>query len=231
MKKVIDRICQTTTENEFIQFEIKTIENIAEMKTYHGVRLKMLAIIANTKTPFDIDIGLGDVIAPKVNEVEIPTQLDGFVPPRVASYSLESTIAEKLQAMFDRMETTNRMKDYYDIYYLASHYDFEGEILKEAISRTFTNRGTECTIRLFNRIASMNRVVSMITRWKSFTKKSLTTSLDFDIVIRLIVTFIEPLIYSIEEGNSMQKNWSKDYLDYTEITTAFARSRNEVQPV
>ena len=53
------------------------------MKAYHGVRLKMLATIANTKTPFDVDIGLGDIIVPSVNEVEISTQLDGFIPPRV----------------------------------------------------------------------------------------------------------------------------------------------------
>lgn len=30
-------------------------------KTHHGVRLKMLAMIANTKTPFDVDIGIGDI--------------------------------------------------------------------------------------------------------------------------------------------------------------------------
>lgn len=216
MKKVIDSICQITTENEFIQLEIKATENIAEMKAYHGVRLKMLAIIANTKTPFDIDIGLGDIIVPRVNEVEIPTQLDGFVTPKVASYSLESTIAEKLEAMFDRMETTSRMKDYYDIYYLASHYDFEGEILKEAISQTFTNRGTDCTMLSLNRLASMDKESNMINRWKAFTKKSLAVSLDFEIVIQLIITFIEPLIHSIKEEKSMQKNWSKEYLNYIE---------------
>lgn len=216
MKKVIDSICQITTENEFIRLEIKATENIAEIKAYHGVRLKMLAIIANTKTPFDIDIGLGDIIVPKVNEVEIPTQLDGFIPPNVASYSLESTIAEKLEAMFDRMETTSRMKDYYDIYYLASHYDFEGEILKEAICQTFTNRGTDCTTGSLNRIAAMNTESNMLNRWNAFTKKSLAVSLDFEIVIQLIFTFIEPLIHSIEEEKAMQKRWSKDLLNYIE---------------
>lgn len=216
MEKVINRICQVKTDNEFIRLEIKSTEVIAEMKAYHGVRLKMLAMIANTKTHFDVDIGIGDIIVPAVNEVEIPTQLAGFIAPKVASYSLESTIAEKLEAMFDRMETTSRMKDYFDIYYLASHYDFEGNILKEAIIQTFTNRGTDCTIRSLNRIASMNKESNMINRWKAFTKKSLAVSLDFELVIQLIITFIEPLIHSIEEEKSMQKKWSKDYLNYIE---------------
>ena len=166
------------------------------------------------RPPFDIDIGLEDVIVSKVNEVEIPTQLDGFVTPMVASYSIKSTIAEKLEAMFDRMETTSRMKDYFDIYYLASHYDFDGSVLMEAISQTFTNRGTDCTTSLLNRIALMYKDSSMSNRWKAFTKKSLAVSLDFEVVIQLIITFIEPLISSIEEGKMINKRWSKDYLKY-----------------
>lgn len=214
MENIINSISQVKTENEFIRFEIKSTEVIAEMKAYHGVRLKMLAMIANTKTPFDVDIGIGDIIVPAANEIEIPTQLEGFIPPKVASYSLESTIAEKLEAMFDRMETTSRMKDYYDIYYLASHYDFDGSILMEAISQTFTNRGTDCTTRSLNRIALMYMDSSLINRWKAFTKKSLAVSIYFEDVIQLIITFIEPLISSIEEGKMINKRWSKVYLKY-----------------
>ncbi|MBE0451893.1 MAG: nucleotidyl transferase AbiEii/AbiGii toxin family protein [Clostridia bacterium] len=125
------------------------------MKAYHGVRLKMLVKIANTKTPFDVDIGIGDIIVPSTNEIVIPTQLDGSIAPKVSSYSLESTIVEKLEAMFDRMETTSKMKDYFDIYYLANHYDFDGSILMEAISKTFSNRCTDYSINSLNRIASI----------------------------------------------------------------------------
>ncbi len=216
MKIVIKSICQVTTENDFIKIDIKSTENIAEMKAYHGVRLKMLATIANTKTPFDVDIGLGDVIVPSVNEVEISTQLDGFIPPRLASYSLESTIAEKLEAMFDRMETTSRMKDYYDIYYLACHYDFEGRILMEAIRQTFLNRGTDCTMGSLKRIAVIYKDSNMINRWTTFTNKTLGVTLNFEIVVHLIIEFIEPLVHSIEEGSLILKNWNKDYLKYIE---------------
>ena len=33
------------------------------------------------------------------------------------TYSLESTIAEKFDAILQRFELTGRMKDFYDIYY------------------------------------------------------------------------------------------------------------------
>ncbi len=40
------------------------------------------------------------------------------------------------------MEATGRMKDFYDIYYLAMTFDFDGRKLQEAIYETLTNRGT-----------------------------------------------------------------------------------------
>lgn len=39
------------------------------------------------------------------------------------------------------MEATGRMKDFYDIYYLATTFDFEGRKLQEAIYETLSNRG------------------------------------------------------------------------------------------
>ena len=46
-------------------FKIKSVETISEQRNYHGARVKMLAQIKNTKTPFDVDMGVGDIIIPK----------------------------------------------------------------------------------------------------------------------------------------------------------------------
>ena len=35
------------------------------------------------------------------------------------------------------MEFSSRMKDYYDIYYLANKFDFDGVTLTEALKKTF----------------------------------------------------------------------------------------------
>ena len=48
------------------------------------------------KTPFSIDFGVGDVVVPNQEKRRIPTQLEDFVAPTVNTYSLETTIAEKL---------------------------------------------------------------------------------------------------------------------------------------
>lgn len=74
---------------------------------------------------------------------KIPTQLGDFTAPTVNTYSIETTVAEKIDAILSLMEFSSRMKDYYDIYYLANKFDFDGNVLTEALSRTFQNRGAQ----------------------------------------------------------------------------------------
>ena len=77
---------------------------------------------------------------PKQEKRKIPTQLSDFDAPMVNTYSLETTIAEKIDAILSLMEFSSRMKDYYDIYYLAKKFDFDGEILTEALKKTLSLR-------------------------------------------------------------------------------------------
>lgn len=76
------------------------------------------------------------MIVPSSHKRAIPVQLDGFSEPEVLTYSLESTIAEKLDALLQRLELTSRMKDIYDIYYLLQMFDFDGRVLQQAIFET-----------------------------------------------------------------------------------------------
>lgn len=122
-----------------------------EKSKYSGIGASLVAYIKNTKTPFRIDFGVGDVIVPKQEKRKIPTQLDDFIAPTVNTYSLETTIAEKLDAILILMEFSSRMKDYYDIYYLSNKFDFDGNVLIEALKKIFENRGHTFTIKQFNR--------------------------------------------------------------------------------
>lgn len=99
LRKVINEIINTPTGNEFITFEITEVAPISVAKKYAGISASLLARIKNTKTPFSIDFGVGDVIVPKQEKRKIPTQLDNFNSPIVNTYSLETTIAEKIDAM------------------------------------------------------------------------------------------------------------------------------------
>ena len=96
LKAVLEEIIATPTGNDFITFEIKDVAPIAVAKKYAGIGASLVAHIKNTRTPFSIDFGVGDVIVPKQEKRKIPTQLDNFDAPTVNTYSLETTIAEKL---------------------------------------------------------------------------------------------------------------------------------------
>ena len=116
LKKVLEEIIAAPTGNDFVTFEITDIALIAVAKDYAGIGAALIARIKNTKTPFSIDFGVGDVIVPNQEKYRIPTQLDDFAAPTVNTYSLETTVAEKIDAILSLMEFSSRMKGYCDIY-------------------------------------------------------------------------------------------------------------------
>lgn len=118
IEKIIEEIISVETGNDFVVFETSGYETITSERKYNGVSFKIIGKIKNTKTPFFVDIGVGDIIIPKSESREIPTQLENFTTPTILTYSLESTISEKLDAIVQRLEMTSRMKDFFDIYYL-----------------------------------------------------------------------------------------------------------------
>lgn len=185
LQLIIEKIIKTETDNDFVTFEIRSIEPIAVAKKYAGIGASLIAKIKNTKTPINIDFGVGDVIVPKQEKRAIPTQLDDFDSPIINTYSLETTIAEKLDAILDLMEFSSRMKDYYDIYYLATHFEFDSDILAEAMRKTFANRNHHFTIEQFNQVIAFCENESMQKKWQAFAKKINITD-DFQGVLNTI---------------------------------------------
>ena len=202
LKPVLEEIIETSTGNDFITFEIKEIVPIA--------------IAKNTKTPFSIDFGVGDVIVPKQEKRKIPTQLDDFPAPTVNTYSLETTIAEKIDAILSLMEFSSRMKDYYDIYYLANKFDFDGSTLTEALKKTFENRGHTFTVEQFAQVMGFGNDEAMKKKWKAFCRKINTNTEDYEIVLRKINRFLsKPFAAAIADTSltecwvSSVNNWQK----------------------
>ena len=90
----------------------KGFEEISPQRKYHGISTQIIAQIKNVRVPFNVDIGVGDIIVPRAEERTINTQLPDFEAPVIKTYSLESTIAEKFDAILQRFELTGRMKDF-----------------------------------------------------------------------------------------------------------------------
>ena len=214
LKLVLEKIIAVDTGNDFVTFEIKDIAPIAVAKKYAGIGASIIARIKNTKTPFSIDFGVGDIIVPKQEKRKIPTQLSDFDTPMVNTYSIETTVAEKIDAILSLMEFSSRMKDYYDIYYLANKFDFDGETLTEALKKTFENRNHNFTIEQFEQMLEFDSDDAMQKKWKAFIKKINTKTDDFKTVLKTIKLFLaEPFIAAVENkklGNqwlSLENKW------------------------
>lgn len=208
LKKVVEEIILVETGNDFVTFEIKDITPIAVAKKYAGIGVTLNGQIKNTRTPFSIDFGVGDVIVPKQEKRRIPTQLNDFAAPVINTYSIETTVAEKIDAILSLMEFSSRMKDYYDIYYLSHKFDFEGKVLYEALSKTFINREHNFTIEQFEQIMTFDSDDGMQKKWKAFTKKIDVKMEAFPMILQSINAFLLEPYTAVIDGTIFEKQWT-----------------------
>lgn len=207
LKGILEEIIAVQTGNDFVIFEIKDVAPIAVAKKYAGIGASIVACIKNTRTPFGIDFGVGDVIVPKQEKRKIPTQLDDFIAPTVNTYSIETTIAEKIDAILSLMEFSSRMKDYYDIYYLANKFDFDGKMLSEALRRTFSNREHNFTAEQFEQVMGFDDDATMQKKWKAFVRKIDTKIDDYSTVLKTIKTFLTRPFTAAVESKEFTEQW------------------------
>jgi hypothetical protein len=170
-----------------------SLENIMEDADYEGIRVKINGLLDKARKTLRIDIAFGDVLVAGPVEMEFPVLLDDQLVPRLKVYSKESTIAEKFQSLVKLNILTSRMKDIYDILFLASHQPFQMHLLRSAIVKTFNRRGTPIEERrsIFTREFKSSKEKQ--TQWTAFLKRSrLESYRTFDEAIDHLEFFLEP---------------------------------------
>ena len=139
----IHTICATAVEPDGVEFDARdlALEPIREDQEYAGLRASFTAKLGNVRMRLQVDIGVGDAVWPAPREQAYPAMLE-FPAPRVLTYSRAAVVAEKFEAMVVLGARNSRIKDFFDIHYLATHFPFDGAELTEAIRRTFDRRKT-----------------------------------------------------------------------------------------
>ena len=158
-----------------------------------------MAYLDRTKIPVSIDIGFGDVIYPDAVKMDFPIMLD-MESPKVNVYSLESSVAEKLEAIIHNGYLNSRYKDFYDIYILSKKYEFPYKELRKAVVETFENRKTEITMdSAVFKDEFLNDHMHQI-RWNNFLKKkkALIQVPMFE-MMDWIKIFVSPLLEGIDK--------------------------------
>ena len=116
------------------------IEPIRARTQYGGSQISLLALLGRTRIVLHFDVGIGDAVWPPPKLGEFPALLDAPAP-RIRMYPKEAAIAEKLHAMVEHGELNSRMKDFYDVWFLASHFAFEWATLRTALEKSLSRRG------------------------------------------------------------------------------------------
>jgi hypothetical protein len=175
---------------------------------YEGIRVKIHGSLDKARKTLQIDIAFGDVLVGGPIEMEFPLLLADQPAPRLKVYSNESAIAEKFQSLVKLNILTSRMKDIYDILFLASHQPFQLYLLRNAIVKTFKRRGTPMEDResIFNKEFKFSKEKQ--TQWTAFLNRSrLESYRTFDEAINHLELFLEP-VYSQQSLSSRdQLTW------------------------
>ncbi len=112
--------------NDGVQFDTDTmtIHVIKEDAEYEGLRFTFGVRLGTIRSRMQLDIGFGDVVPIPFTKSALPSLLADFSVPELLFYPLESVIAEKFQAIVYLGLASSRMKDFYDIIFLAENNAF-----------------------------------------------------------------------------------------------------------
>lgn len=192
---VFKEICAVPCDEDGVYFDLTRIsaQNITEFKDYHGIRLSVPVSMDTIAQVMTMDIGFGDVVTPGAVPLDYPILLKHLPAANILAYSIETVIAEKMHAVVDLADQSSRMKDYYDLYQILSANQYDEEILRVAIKRTFENRHTEYKKDVMFFRAEYPENAAMQIRWKAFIRKITSKSnLSFSDVASYLQTTLKP---------------------------------------
>jgi predicted nucleotidyltransferase component of viral defense system len=168
---------------------------IRKEANYAGVRVTLIGLLDGARCPVQIDIGFGDAVVPGPEESHYPVMLDGMPQPYLRVYPQYAVIAEKLEAIATLGMLNTRMKDYFDLWVLARHAEFDRDILERAIHATFERRGTAIPTALpFGLSDEFAHDENKIQQWRAFQRKNRLDSVPLSEVVTVLRQFLLPAL-------------------------------------
>jgi predicted nucleotidyltransferase component of viral defense system len=219
IEEIFRELCSIDVVADGLDFSVNSIvsSRIKADCEYEGVRINLLAYLAGTRTqiPVQVDVGFGDAITPSPVSVEFPALLS-FPAPQVLSYPRETVVAEKFQAMVLLGMSNTRLKDFYDLWVLATNFSFDGIVLGAALTATFERRRTP----LPQTRAEVVALTPLFTNdaqkqqaWKAFLRKHQLVANELNLieVAEIIQEFILPVSAMVSSGELFFGQWDDDF--------------------
>jgi len=199
---LIQEICSVPAADGIL-FDLAEIEGdrIKEDAEYEGVRIRVPASLDGAIVSMQIDVGFGDLVDPPPTVISFPVLLP-LDAPRLRAYPPEAVIAEKFHAMVLLGIANSRMKDFFDIWTLASTRRFELNRLASSLQNTFERRKTRLPedepVALTDEfLEDLNKR----TQWNAFGRRlGLRELPSLAMVGRMLSTFLMPAVGAVAVG-------------------------------
>ena len=177
-----------------VKFKIEKTEPIRDENEYGGLRITINFMLENIKDKFYIDLATGDPIYPGPDNYRYES-LIGDEVYKVWSYNLETVLAEKTETILSKLETSSRMKDYYDIYliYKFKFNKVNKEKFRGAVEKTFSKRKFNADLITNLNIVKESSVLK--DKWTSYSRKNgYARNVEFEETIDCLEQFIEIIV-------------------------------------
>lgn len=206
--QIVQDICTLEVEADGLVFDADSVRGarITEDADYQGVRVRFQGYLGSARLHLQMDVGLADVVSPAPTNLKYPILL-GMPAPELRGYPPESVVAEKVQAMAYLGMITSRMKDFYDVWALASRFTFKGSALQKAISLTFENRSTPISAELPALMEPF--ALEKQAQWQAFLSRNTLRDAPAQLIeaIDLLREFLVPVLAACEGHKRFRQAW------------------------
>ena len=181
---------------------------IRKEANYAGVRITLMGLLDSARCPIQVDVGFGDAVVPGPENVRYPIILTGLPEPQLRAYPRYTVVAEKLEALTSLGMLNSRMKDFFDLWVLAKHLDFDGALLSRAIAATFESRRTafpeEIPIGLSDEFINDDQKNK---QWLAFLRKNALDPMPLVTVISDLREFLLPVLVAAAKSSRHDTAW------------------------
>lgn len=232
---LVKEIClQALPEDDGLHYDAESIktEIITEENEYPGVRARFYGYLDHARSRVVVDVAAGDPIVPGPREFPYPTLL-GEQPLTLQAYSVESIVAEKLDALAQRGLLTSRLKDCYDLWLLAQQHAFDGALLQQAIQASFAARGRAFTPELPTILTPIfAEDAQKQQQWAAFLAAKSASSAPASLAEALapVTALLAPLWQAISTGQSFSGSWDSAAGAWQEAPAPEAPSDTDSEP-
>lgn len=211
LKAIFQEISSVECEDG-IRYEVVNYKETRLNDRYGALKLYLFAYKEELKLELNIDVTVGDPITPKEVDYQYPCMFeDTFI--HIMTFNKETVIAEKFEVLISNsLENTNRIKDFYDLYLLITHYydDLNKLDLYYAIRNTFYRRGSNFDLNYikerFELISSNETLQAAFCEY--MLSKPFVTIVNYSDVISTIRILINTLQNIMDESPNDKQHMS-----------------------